>query len=240
MRGFYNSAAVDRLSAAPRSPTNASPRRPTIRSTTALPQPQGDRAARARIVSAVRPAPMRWWMTYPMTVVDTVFKALAPAIPDRVIAGHHADLVTPSFHGINPKTREFFIGGLRPARRRLGREEDRGRRVGDGVPERRRHAQLSERAGRGEISRSWSSAAALIADSGGAGRHRGGLGIESVIRGALAISPSTRQTDRAALPALGARRRARCHRQPSSLPLRRPVEDRSAQRQDADHPPQAR
>ena len=27
-----------------------------------------------------------------MTVVDTVFKALAPAIPDRVIAGHHADL----------------------------------------------------------------------------------------------------------------------------------------------------
>jgi N-methylhydantoinase B len=61
------------------------------------------------VVSAVRPAPMRLWMTYPMTVVDTVFKALAPAIPDRVIAGHHADLLTSPFHGINPRTREFFI-----------------------------------------------------------------------------------------------------------------------------------
>ena len=27
-----------------------------------------------------------------MTVVDTIFKALAPACPERVIAGHHADL----------------------------------------------------------------------------------------------------------------------------------------------------
>ena len=31
----------------------------------------------------------------PMTVVDTVFKAMAQAIPDRVIAGHHADLLSP-------------------------------------------------------------------------------------------------------------------------------------------------
>jgi N-methylhydantoinase B len=33
------------------------------------------------VVSAVRPAPMRWWMTFPMTIVDTVFKALAPPFP---------------------------------------------------------------------------------------------------------------------------------------------------------------
>ena len=33
-------------------------------------------------------------MTFPMTVVDTIFKALASAIPDRVIAGHHADLMS--------------------------------------------------------------------------------------------------------------------------------------------------
>jgi hypothetical protein len=31
-----------------------------------------------------------------MTVVHTVFKALAPAIPARVIAGHHAVLSEPS------------------------------------------------------------------------------------------------------------------------------------------------
>jgi N-methylhydantoinase B len=67
-----------------------------------------------RVISAVRPAPMRWWMTYPMTVVDTIFKALAPAIPDRVIAGHHADLLASSFHGINARTCEFFIGSFGP------------------------------------------------------------------------------------------------------------------------------
>ena len=46
-----------------------------------------------RVVSAVKPAAMRMWMTYPMTVVDTIFKAMAPAMPDQVAAGHHADLV---------------------------------------------------------------------------------------------------------------------------------------------------
>ena len=40
-----------------------------------------------------------------MTIVDTIFKALAPAIPDRVIAGHHADLLIAQFHGINPRHR---------------------------------------------------------------------------------------------------------------------------------------
>ena len=44
------------------------------------------------VVSAEKPAAMRMWMTFPMTIVDTIFKALAPALPDRVIAGHHADL----------------------------------------------------------------------------------------------------------------------------------------------------
>ncbi|MFN0303530.1 MAG: hydantoinase B/oxoprolinase family protein, partial [Burkholderiales bacterium] len=44
------------------------------------------------VVSAVKPAAMRWWMTFPMTIVDTVFKALSGAIPERSIAAHHADL----------------------------------------------------------------------------------------------------------------------------------------------------
>ena len=53
-------------------------------------------------------------MTYPMTIVDTIFKALAPAIPDRVIAGHHADLLVANLHGINTKTSEFFIANFGP------------------------------------------------------------------------------------------------------------------------------
>src|SRR5262249_47321411 len=42
------------------------------------------------VTGAVRPAPMRGWMSYPMPIVDTIYKPLPPAIPDRVIAGHHA------------------------------------------------------------------------------------------------------------------------------------------------------
>ena len=66
------------------------------------------------VVSAVHPAPYRVWMTYPMTVVDTIFKALAPAIPDRVIAGHHADLLTANINGIHPRDGRLwlYLGGL--------------------------------------------------------------------------------------------------------------------------------
>ncbi|MFM9967594.1 MAG: hydantoinase B/oxoprolinase family protein [Burkholderiales bacterium] len=68
----------------------------------------------SRVVSATKPAPMRRWMTYPMTVVDTIFKAIAPAIPDRVIAGHHADLMTAAINGNMPDDGRLFIvyGGL--------------------------------------------------------------------------------------------------------------------------------
>lgn len=67
-----------------------------------------------RVISAVKPAPMRWWMTFPMTIVDTVFKALTPAVPDRTIAGHHADLVCGMLNGINPETNEFYLAFIGP------------------------------------------------------------------------------------------------------------------------------
>ncbi|MEC7488290.1 MAG: hydantoinase B/oxoprolinase family protein [Pseudomonadota bacterium] len=67
-----------------------------------------------RVISAVKPAPMRWWMTFPMTIVDTIFKALTPGIPDRTIAGHHADLVCGMLNGINPQTNEFYLAFIGP------------------------------------------------------------------------------------------------------------------------------
>ncbi|MDE0059685.1 MAG: hydantoinase B/oxoprolinase family protein, partial [Defluviicoccus sp.] len=67
-----------------------------------------------RIVSAERPAAMRSWMTFPMTIVDAVFKALAPAIPERVAAGHHADLVMGRMNGIDPRANTLFIGAIGP------------------------------------------------------------------------------------------------------------------------------
>jgi N-methylhydantoinase B len=67
-----------------------------------------------RVVSAVKPAAMRWWMTIPMTVVDTVFKALAPALPRAVPAGHHADLAIVDMNGTHPHGCHFYrcLGGL--------------------------------------------------------------------------------------------------------------------------------
>jgi N-methylhydantoinase B len=47
---------------------------------------------RGTVVSASREAAKRWWMTIPMTVIDTIFKALAPACPQLVPAAHHGDL----------------------------------------------------------------------------------------------------------------------------------------------------
>ncbi|MFL6797886.1 MAG: hydantoinase B/oxoprolinase family protein [Xanthobacteraceae bacterium] len=134
-----------------------------------------------RVISAVRPAPMRWWMTYPMTIVDTIFKALAPAIPDRVIAGHHADLLASSFHGINNRTNEFFIGSFGPLGGGWGakRSEDGVSGtvcINDGDTHNSPNEQAEfkfpivvERYG-------------LVPDSGGAGRRRGGLGVERVVR----------------------------------------------------------
>ena len=67
-----------------------------------------------RVVSALKPAAMRMWMTYPMTIIDTIFKALAPAISERIIAGHHADLVVGRVNGRRPQDDSFYIylGGL--------------------------------------------------------------------------------------------------------------------------------
>ncbi|MGH7088873.1 MAG: hydantoinase B/oxoprolinase family protein, partial [Stellaceae bacterium] len=139
------------------------------------------------IVSAVKPAAMRWWMTFPMTIVDTVFKALEPAIPDRVVAGHHADLLAASFYGINPKGRELFIGNFGPLGGGWGakRNEDGVSGVvciNDGDTHNSPNEQVETKFP--VVVERY----ALIPDSGGAGKHRGGLGLERVTR---ALAPMT-------------------------------------------------
>ncbi len=134
-----------------------------------------------KVVSAVKPAPMRAWMTFPMTVIDTIFKALAPAIPDRVIAGHHADLLSAPFHGIHPRTNEFFIGNFGPLGGGWGAKQSEDGVsatvcINDGDTHNSPNEQLETKfpilIERND----------LIPDSGGAGRQRGGLGIERVIQ----------------------------------------------------------
>ncbi len=61
-----------------------------------------------RVISAMKPAPVRVWMTVPMTVCDTIFKALANACPERTIAAHYADLCIVNPHGFDVETGQFF------------------------------------------------------------------------------------------------------------------------------------
>jgi N-methylhydantoinase B len=154
-----------------------------------------------RIISATRPAPMRLWMCFPMTIIDTIFKALQPAIPDRVIAGHHADLVAPSFHGFNPATSEFFIGNFGPLGGGWG-----AKKTEDGMsatvclndgdthngPNEQAEAKFPILVERFE----------LIPDSGGPGRYRGGLGIARTVRALTHLTVNT-QSDRSKNPPWG-------------------------------------
>lgn len=147
-----------------------------------------------RVVSAVRPAAMRWWMTFPMTVVDTVFKALAPAIPDRVIAGHHADLVVCMCHGINPKTKEFFLTSFGPQGggwgAKLAEDGVSGTVcINDGDTHNSPNEQTEVKAP--VLVERY----ALINDSGGAGKYRGGLGVDRVVRARVPMTFNT-QIDR--------------------------------------------
>jgi N-methylhydantoinase B len=138
-----------------------------------------------RVVSAVRPSAMRWWMTFPMTVVDTIFKALAPAIPDRVIAGHHADLMSAIINSRAPDGKlMIFSGGLIGGGWGAKRGADGSHAticINDGDTHNAPVEQLEakypvviERYG-------------LREDSGGAGTWQGGLGTEKVGRATASL-----------------------------------------------------
>ena len=133
-----------------------------------------------RVVSAMRPAAMRWWMTFPMTVVDTIFKALAPAIPDRVIAGHHADLMSAMINSRTPDGKlMIFSGGLIGGGWGAKRGSDGSHAticINDGDTHNAPVEQLEAKYPV-VIERY-----ALREDSGGAGTWQGGLGTEKVGR----------------------------------------------------------
>jgi N-methylhydantoinase B len=148
-----------------------------------------------RVVSAQKPAAMRMWMTYPMTIVDTIFKALAPALPSQVIAGHHADLCVGRMNGRRPKDNSFFIylGGLlgggwgakfdSDGRNAVIAMNDGDTHNGPSEQVEAKYPLLVERY-------------CLRQDSGGAGKFRGGLGAEQVVQARHPIRFSS-QMDRA-------------------------------------------
>ena len=140
-----------------------------------------------RVVSAVRPAPLRVWMTIPMTIIDTVFKALAPAIPDRVIGGHFADLGIVQIYGFVPELKRLVITAIGPAGGGWGAKASE-----DGISATVCINDGDTHAPPVELIESkypvWFERYALTPDSGGAGRHRGGLGAEFAVRMRAALT----------------------------------------------------
>jgi N-methylhydantoinase B len=180
VRGFYNSGEAAGLACAQvafkclTAPLEMPINDGCFRSLTVI-VPEG------KVVNARRPAPMRWWMTFPMTVIDTVFKALSTAIPEKVIAGHHADLVVGSVHGRNPKTKGLFLylAGLIGGGWGAKHDED-GMCATIAINDGDTHNGPSE-----QVEAKYPLIVekyALRPDSGGAGRQRGGLGTEQVVR----------------------------------------------------------
>jgi N-methylhydantoinase B len=137
---------------------------------------------------------MRQWMCYPMTIVDTVFKALAPAISDKVIAGHHADLMSINMWGVDPRDGRFYIGNMGPLGGGWGakKSEDGVNAtvcLNDGDTHNSPIEQVESKFP--VIVRQ----VALREDSGGPGRWRGGLGIWRIVEARVPITVNT-QIDR--------------------------------------------
>ena len=134
-----------------------------------------------RVVSATKPAAVRVWMTVPMTVSDTIFRALAAACPDRTIAGHYADLCTVNPHGFNAETGRFFWSHIGHPGGGWGAKHDEDGMsatvcLNDGdthnspveATEAKNPIIIEQRA--------------LRVDSAGAGKFRGGLGVTQQLR----------------------------------------------------------
>ena len=123
---------------------------------------------------------MRTWMSFPMTVCDTILRAMEQAVPERTIAGHHADLMVARVNGIAPASGRMFISHLGPTGGGWGAKHNEDGMcatvcINDGDTHNSPCEQIEakyplmfERH-------------ALREDSGGPGRFRGGLGAEQVI-----------------------------------------------------------
>src|SRR5437763_5465510 len=133
------------------------------------------------IMMARFPAPMSGWSSIVPTVVDAVVAALAQAMPERVPAGHHGLLGgAVVFFGQHPKTgRRFIVQSLEGGG--WG-----GRPFEDGVSATVSVCQGDVR--NGSIEGIELKCPVLVEsrglrqDSGGAGRFRGGLGIDMRVR----------------------------------------------------------
>ena len=127
------------------------------------------------LLKAEFPAACAMWPTPTTTIPDLILKALAPAIPHRVRAGHFGDSMANFFYGTDPRTGRYYVCAEGDAGGYGGKPDDDGEPalfsmdLGDtyNVPAEVVEVRFPWRVERFELYR----------DSGGAGKFRGGLGL---------------------------------------------------------------
>jgi N-methylhydantoinase B len=153
-----------------------------------------------KLLSARRPAPIGGWSLSLPTVLDTIFRALAPVLPERVPAAHKGDMGGYAIFGLNPRTGRRYVcqniigGGWG------------GRPFEDG-------ASASVSMCQGDVKNTPIELQELYypllyechkfrPDSGGAGKYRGGVGVEVKVT-PLHEALVSRNTDRLRCPPWG-------------------------------------
>ncbi|MHB8566186.1 MAG: hydantoinase B/oxoprolinase family protein [Nitrososphaerales archaeon] len=153
------------------------------------------------IMMAKYPAPMSGWSIILPTAVDTIMKALAPALPDKVPAAHYGELGLPIvFFGTDKKGKRFVVQSIEGGG--WG-----GRPFEDGPSASVSVCQGDVRNGPIESIELRCPVViekrALRSDSGGAGKYRGGLGIETRVRNLVEGMWNLRQSRRRKFPPWG-------------------------------------
>jgi N-methylhydantoinase B len=153
-----------------------------------------------KLLSARRPAPIGGWSLSLPTVLDTIFHALAPALPKSVPAAHKGDMGGYAIFGANPKTGRRYVcqniigGGWG------------GRPFEDGAASSVSMCQGDVKNTPIELQELYYplmyQCHALRPDSGGAGKFRGGIGVEVQVT-PLQEFYLSRNTDRIKCPPWG-------------------------------------
>jgi N-methylhydantoinase B len=132
------------------------------------------------IMMARYPTPMSGWSTCIPITVDTILSALAPAMPERIPATHHGVLGGHVFFGVDPKTRRRFVLQTIEGGGWGGRPFEDGESATVSVCQGDvRNASIEGIELKCPL---LVEARELRQDSGGAGRYRGGLGINLRVR----------------------------------------------------------
>jgi N-methylhydantoinase B len=153
-----------------------------------------------KLLSARRPAPIGGWSLSLPTVLDTIFRALAPVLPGKIPAAHKGDMGGYAIFGTHPKTGRRYVcqniigGGWG------------GRPLEDGVSAAVSMCQGDVKNTPIELQELYYPLLyerhALRTDSGGAGKFRGGVGVEVKVTPLHDLFVS-RNTDRIHCPPWG-------------------------------------